>query len=68
MENREGGVIVKVYIIFFFFVNGGIVQMSWGRGGGKTTLFRTQWVLLIMFHVLEQQKFLVQTEKWEKEF
>lgn len=29
MENREGGVIVKVYIIsFFFFVNGGIVQMS----------------------------------------
>lgn len=46
MENREGGVIVKVYIIFFF----------------------CKWVLLIMFHVLEQQKFLVQTEKWEKEF
>lgn len=40
--------------------------MSWE--GGKTTLFRTQWVLLFMFHVPEQQEFLVQTEKWEKEF
>lgn len=35
-------------------------------GGGKRTLIKSQ--LLIMFHVLEQQKFLVQTEKWEKEF
>lgn len=40
MENREGGVIVKVYIIFFFFVNGGIVQMSWGRGGGEDYPFQ----------------------------
>lgn len=68
MENREGGVIVKVYIIFFFCKWWNCSDELGEGGGGKTTLFRTQWVLLIMFHVLEQQKFLVQTEEWEKEF
>lgn len=31
MGKREGGVIVEVYMsFFFFFLNGGSTQMSWG--------------------------------------